>query len=101
ARRISQRGALACECAPDATPNAPRLVSRNRLITGMATNGVIVVESAVEGGAMHAARFAQLQGRPLYALDLPASGNQALIADGAVLLAADVANLDFLTTTLP
>ncbi|MCA9884842.1 MAG: DNA-processing protein DprA [Anaerolineae bacterium] len=101
ARRISQRGALACECAPDATPNAPRLVSRNRLITGMATNGVIVVESTVEGGAMHAARFAQLQGRSLYALDLPASGNQALIADGAVPLAADVANLDFLTTTLP
>ncbi|MAU10395.1 MAG: hypothetical protein CL607_11275 [Anaerolineaceae bacterium] len=97
AQRVSQHGALACECAPDATPNAPRLVSRNRLITGMATEGVIIVESAADGGAMHAARFAQAQGRPLFTLDLPASGNQALIEAGVMPLAPDIADIDFLT----
>jgi DNA processing protein len=96
AQQIIVRGALVSECAPDVTPNAPRLVSRNRLITGLATSGVIVLETSTDGGAMHAARFAQAQGRPLYTLDLPTSGNQALIQAGAVPLSATIDSLDFL-----
>ncbi|QPC82629.1 DNA-protecting protein DprA [Phototrophicus methaneseepsis] len=96
AQKILKRGALISETAPDAAPNAPRLVSRNRLITGIATKGVIVLETSADGGAMHAARFAQAQGRPLYTLDLPAPGNQALIQAGAVALPPDIQTLDFL-----
>lgn len=82
AEAVIARGALLCEVSPDAPVSAPGLVARNRLITGLAA-AVIVVETGVEGGAMHAARFARDQGRPLYALDLPTAGNRALLADGA------------------
>jgi DNA processing protein len=69
-------------------PSAPRLVSRNRIISGL-SDGVIVVETETDGGAMHAARFAQGQGRTIYTLDLPASGNRALIEAGAVVIDED------------
>ncbi|MEL6307112.1 MAG: DNA-processing protein DprA [Chloroflexota bacterium] len=78
AEQIAQHGALISENAPDATAAASRLVIRNRIIAGLCQH-VIVVESAINGGAMHAARAATKQGRTLYTLDLPVSGNQALI----------------------
>lgn len=82
AQRIMQQGLLICEVAPDAEVNAPRLVSRNRIITALSQH-VIVVETGIDGGAMHAARRAQEQNRQLYALDFPqASGNQALLTSG-------------------
>lgn len=82
AEAIKGRGALLCEVAPEAGVNAAALVARNRIITGLC-EAVIVVETEIDGGAMHAARFAKAQGRRLYALDLPASGNRALITAGA------------------
>jgi hypothetical protein len=42
---------------------------------------------------MHAARFAQAQGRAVYALDIPASGNQAILAQGGCAIAPDLATL--------
>lgn len=85
AERILKRGALLSEVAPDVQTNAQRLVARNRLITGLSV-ACVVVETAVHGGAMHAARFAQRQGVALRTFDLPASGNQQLIRDGAQVL---------------
>ncbi len=82
ADRIIEHGALLCEVHPEATPNAASLVARNRLITGL-SEAVIVVETGVDGGAMHAARFALAQGRRVYAVDSEATGNRALIANGA------------------
>ena len=83
AARILQNGALLSENHPQATPKAARLVTRNRIITGLAQH-VIVIETAEDGGAMHAARFATIQGKKLYTLDLPVSGNQALLEQGAM-----------------
>lgn len=82
ATAILKRGALLCEISPDAGVSAAALVARNRLITGLA-DALIVIETEDDGGAMHAARFAKAQGRPIYALDCERSGNRALIADGA------------------
>lgn len=79
---IMQRGALLSEVHPLAGVKAPWLVARNRLISGLAGT-LFVVETGPEGGAMHAARRAFVQGRPVYVLDLPAAGNRALLADGA------------------
>jgi DNA processing protein len=78
---LKQGGGLLCECAPDAPPSAPALVARNRIITGLA-DALVVVQSSINGGAMHAARFATAQGRPVYTFDHPATGNQALLAQG-------------------
>jgi DNA processing protein len=84
---LRQGGALVSEVSPDARASTPRLVARNRLISGL-SDTVIIVETQADGGAMYAARAALAQGRALCALDLPASGNQALIAAGAVGLPA-------------
>ena len=92
ARAISQRGALLCEVSPDASPSPPSLVARNRIISGL-SQGVIVVETNVDGGAMHAARRAREQGRTVYALDNGASGNRALLDEGAVAITADLRGL--------
>ncbi len=91
AARLRERGCLLSEQAPDASVNAPRLVARNRIISGLCRH-VIVIESADNGGAMHAARFAYAQKRHLYALNIPASGNQALLAHGAHAIAPDLSS---------
>jgi len=63
--RVSRSGALMCEVSPDSGVSTPGLIARNRLITGL-SEGVMVVQSNTDGGAMHAARFAIAQGRKLY-----------------------------------
>lgn len=88
AERIRNSGALVSELHPYASANAQRLVSRNRIISGL-SRAVIVVESDETGGAMYSARFAREQQRPVYTFDLPASGNQALIKKGAAALNRD------------
>ena len=89
ASRIIKSGALVSEAHPRLEPNAQRLVSRNRIISGL-SQAVIVIESAVDGGAMHTARFAMAQGRRVYTFRLPASGNQQLMRAGAAVLPSDL-----------
>lgn len=80
AQAIMRRGALLCEVAPDSPVSAPGLVARNRIISGL-SQGVIIVETDKDGGAMHAARFARAQNRTVYAVDFPISGNQSLLQE--------------------
>ncbi|MEO1442845.1 MAG: hypothetical protein AAFV33_20755, partial [Chloroflexota bacterium] len=57
-------------------------------------DAVIIVETVIDGGAMHAAKAAVRQGRTLYAVDNPASGNRQLIDEGmAVSLSPDMGDL--------
>ena len=88
AKRIQCAGALISETHPRWPANAQRLVSRNRIISGL-SSAVIVVESDSDGGAMYTARFAKAQGRPVFTFDLPASGNRRLLAAGAIMLRRD------------
>jgi len=82
ANMIQQHGALLCEVAPNATVSTSGLVARNRIIVGL-SQAVILVESELKGGAMHAARRALKLGIPLYVFDKPLSGNQYLLEQGA------------------
>jgi DNA processing protein len=82
AAQIVTRGALLSETHPDAAPNSPALVARNRLISGL-SRVLIVVEAGENSGSLHAARFAQNQGRIVFAVGNGAPGNARLIADGA------------------
>lgn len=93
AQAVTARGALLCEVAPDAPVSAPGLVARNRIISGLC-DSIIVVETETDGGAMHAARFAMAQGRPVYAVECAASGNRALLADGAQPITDDLHALE-------
>ena len=88
AARIGQAGLLLSEVHPGWGANAQRLVSRNRIISGL-SRAVILVESNIDGGAMYTARFAREQGKPLFTFDLPAGGNQTLIRQGAEVLRRD------------
>lgn len=92
AEQIVQRGALLGENHPAATATAPRLVARNRIITGLCQH-LIVVETEADGGAMYAARFALAQGRTLHAVGLPAGGNLQLLKERANYIAPDLQNL--------
>ena len=94
AEKVMLEGFVVSEINPGNTTSPANLVARNRIITGL-SDGVIVVETTVDGGAMYAARFASQQGRPVYTLDSEASGNQALIAAGATVLGRDFGQLPF------
>lgn len=94
ARTIIQHGALVSELHPERSVSASNLVARNRIISGL-SDAVIVVETEADGGAMYAARFALAQGRQLYVVDMPASGNRALLQAGALLVRPDLQELPF------
>ena len=94
AGKIALQGFVVSEIHPENVTSPAGLVARNRIITGL-SEGVIVVETSVDGGAMYAARFATQQGRPVYTIDSAASGNQALMTGGATVIPRDFTQLPF------
>ncbi len=99
ADRIYQQGALLSELHPETAPGAAGLVARNRLISGM-SRATIMIESGLQGGSMHTARFASQQGRPIYAVTNGSEGNDSLLADGARPLAVDFSDWESLHEAL-
>ncbi len=61
---LEQGGALVSEHPPGVLPRRAEFVRRNRMQSGMSICSIIV-ESDVQGGAMHQANFTRKQGRPL------------------------------------
>lgn len=78
---LERDGALISEVAPDSQVSAWGLVGRNRIITAM-SKALVVMQTSLEGGAMHAVKFARQQNKPIYADNNIATGNQAILADG-------------------
>lgn len=56
-------------------------VERNRIISGIAYQ-TIIVETSADGGTMHTVKFAKSQKRPIVVADLPVEGNQMLKKEG-------------------
>lgn len=95
---IEQRGGAISEMPLGHSPRARDFPRRNRLISGVAF-GVVIVEAAHRSGSLITARFANEQGREVFAvpgspLDPRAAGTNDLIKQGATLVteAADVIN---------
>jgi DNA processing protein len=89
-RQIEETGAILSEFPFGRRADRQSFAMRNRIVAGMC-EGVVVVESNVDGGAMITARFAGEQGRLLFAvpgrIDQPTSaGCHQLIRDGATLI---------------
>ncbi len=89
-RRIAESGAILSEFPFGRKADKQSFPMRNRVVSGIC-EGVVVVESDVQGGAMITARFAGEQGRLIFAvpgrIDQPSSaGCHQLIRDGATLL---------------
>lgn len=96
AEEICARGALVSEMPLGWEPRGRDFPRRNRIVSGLAL-GTVVVEAARRSGSLITARFANEQGREVFAvpgspLDPRAEGANDLIREGATLCtcAADV-----------
>lgn len=90
ADRICDSGCLLTEQPPGVEPVARHFPARNRIVSGISA-AVVVIEAACRSGSLITARLAGEQGRevlavPGHPLDARASGCNALIRDGAVLV---------------
>lgn len=89
AGRVAEGGGLCSQFAP-AAPLSPKLLfARDRTIAGL-SDVIIVVEARAEGGAVHTAKCALDENRPVLALDWPEDelgGCRQLLALGAKRLA--------------
>ena len=93
---IGRIGLLISEMPPGTAPRAELFPRRNRIIAGM-SRATVVVEAAMRSGSLITARFANEQGRDVFAvpgspLDPRCEGTNRLIKDGAglVMRAQDV-----------
>ena len=89
ARRICEAGALITEMPIGWEPRARDFPRRNRIVAGLGL-GVVVVEASRRSGSLITARFANEQGREVFAvpgspLDPRAEGTNDLIRQGATL----------------
>lgn len=90
-RRLCERGAAISEMPIGWAPRGRDFPRRNRLVSGLAL-GTVVVEAARKSGSLITARFANEQGRQVFAvpgspLDPRAEGGNHLIREGAILCA--------------
>lgn len=104
-KAIGKDGLLISEMSPGAPPRETSFPRRNRIISGM-SRAVIIVEAALRSGSLITARFANEQGREVFAvpgspLDPRAEGTNRLISEGAHLLSRSQEVLDALVAMQP
>lgn len=101
AERILERGAIVSEMPLGWVARAGDFPRRNRLVSGLSL-GTVVVEAARRSGSLITARFANEQGRLVFAvpgspLDPRAEGGNHLIREGATLCAEAAHVIEALT----
>lgn len=85
---IYEKGCLFSEHPFPTPPTPANLVMRNRIISGLSM-ATVVVETSKEGGAMHTARYAELQDRAVFSCQWgsdneQSNGTHQLIKAGAI-----------------
>jgi len=89
-RQIEQQGLLISEYPPGTPPNSYHFPQRNRIVSGL-TQGVIIIEAAINSGTMITARLAMEQNRDVFVVpgsitNKQYAGSHQLIRQGAVLV---------------
>ncbi|MEW6363040.1 MAG: DNA-processing protein DprA [Acidobacteriota bacterium] len=89
--KIAKDGAVVSEFPLDTKPIPANFPQRNRILSGLAPRGVLVVEAAERSGALITARLASDQGRDVYAIpgnttSPMSAGTNRLIQQGAKLV---------------
>ncbi len=97
AKQICETGCIFSEHPYPTKPTPVYLVMRNRIITGISM-ATIVVETTIDSGAMHTARYAERQDRPVFACQWNSqnehgAGTRQLIAKGAIPFQPDQLNI--------
>ena len=87
---MAERGLILSEAPLSAVPQARHFPRRNRIVSGL-SQGVLVIEAALQSGSLITARQAADQGREVFAvpgspLDPRCRGSNQLIRDGAHLV---------------
>lgn len=75
---LKKGGCLVSEYFPGVRAAKYQFVARNRIQSGLSTKGVVVIESAQQGGTMHTARACVSQKKPLACMGLPVGSNTLL-----------------------
>ena len=99
AREIVERGMLASEFMTGTNPDKPNFVRRNRIVAGMC-DAVLVVESAVKGGALLTAGMAASYNRDVMAFpgrvgDEFSAGCNKIIKSNMAALVESVEDLEY------
>lgn len=92
-------GAVLSEFHPNTPPRGTTLMTRNRLISGLA-RGVIVVEAAPGSGSLDTAKRAQKQKRQVFAVQGGGAGVDDLLRAGTQAIDPTAINWDMLTNAL-
>jgi len=83
AKNILGKGILLSEYPFGIKTEKFRLVERDR-IQAMLANDIILIESSIDGGSMHAIKWAKRLNKNIWCFDIDASGNTQTINDGAI-----------------
>ncbi|EAT16620.1 DNA-processing protein DprA [Desulfuromonas acetoxidans] len=88
--QIGEKGIIVSEYPPGTAPKPGNFPGRNRIISGL-SEGVVIIEAALQSGSLITADFALEQGRDVFAVPGPPYDSQVagclkLIHDGATLV---------------
>lgn len=100
AEKIAQgHGAVLSEFSPNTPPQGRNLMTRDRVISGLA-RGVIVVQADVKSGSMDTAQRARKQSRLIFAVRGGGAGAEQLLRGDAVEIDANALDWDALIAKL-
>ena len=83
AKKILNNGILLSEYPFGVKAERFRLVERDR-IQAMMSNDIVLIESKIDGGSMHAIKWARKLNKRVWCFDINASGNIDAIKNGAI-----------------